>query len=93
MALLWEAMATKEIKLLEHSMGHRSRIPAGCTWVNYLRCQDDIEWSFDDEDARKVGIDSIGHRKFLNQFYTGNHPGSFARGVPFQFKFISIPYD
>ena len=86
MALLWEALATKEVKLLEHSMRHRSRIPAGCSWVNYLRCHDDIGWSFDDEDARKVGIDPDGHRKFLNEFYTGKYPGSFARGVPFQFN-------
>ena len=86
MALLWESLATKEVKLLEHSMRHRSRIPAGCAWVNYLRCHDDIGWSFDDEDARKVGIDPSGHRKFLNAFYTGKYPGSFARGVPFQFN-------
>jgi len=43
-------------------------------------------WSFDDVDAMKVGIDSSGHRKFLNNFYTGKYPGSFARGVPFQFN-------
>ena len=43
-------------------------------------------WPFDDVDARKVGIDSSGHRKFLNNFYTGKYPGSFARGVPFQFN-------
>ncbi len=86
MALLWEALATREVKLLEHSMRHRSRIPAGCAWVNYIRCHDDIGWSFDDEDARKVGIDPVGHRKFLNRFYTGQYPGSFARGVPFQFN-------
>jgi amylosucrase len=86
MALLWEALATKEVKLLEHSMRRRSRIPAGCTWVNYLRCHDDIGWSFDDEDARRVGIDPAGHRRFLNEFYTGRYPGSFAKGVPFQFN-------
>lgn len=86
MALLWEALATKEIKLLEHSMRNRSRIPAGCSWVNYLRCHDDIGWAFDDSDAQKVGIDPVGHRKFLNQFYTGRYPGSFAKGVPFQFN-------
>jgi len=86
MALLWESLATKEVKLLEHSMSHRNRIPAGCAWVNYLRCHDDIGWSFDDADARKVGIDPSGHRKFLNEFYTGKYPGSFARGVPFQFN-------
>jgi len=53
--------------------------------ANYLRCHDDIGWTFDDEDARRLGINPQGHRKFLNDFYTGRYPGSFARGVPFQF--------
>ncbi|KPJ77247.1 MAG: amylosucrase [Deltaproteobacteria bacterium SG8_13] len=86
MALLWEALATREVKLLVHSMRHRERLPYGCSWVNYLRCHDDIGWTFDDNDARQVGIDPQGHRKFLNDFYTGKFPGSFARGVPFQFN-------
>lgn len=84
MALIWEALATKEVKLLEHSLRHRIRLPGGCSWVNYLRCHDDIGWSFDDDDARSVGIDPVGHRRFLNEFYLGQFPGSFARGVPFQ---------
>jgi amylosucrase len=86
MALLWESLATRKVKLLEHSMRNRHRIPAGCQWVNYVRCHDDIGWTFDDQDARNVGIDPVGHRKFLNKFYTGDFPGSFAKGVPFQFN-------
>ena len=86
MALLWEALATREVKLLEHSMRHRERLPYGCAWVNYLRCHDDIGWTFDDKDAWHLGINPQGHRKFLNDFYTGKHPGSFSRGVPFQFN-------
>jgi len=86
MALLWEALATREVKLLVHSMKHRTRIHPECAWVNYLRCHDDIGWTFDDGDARYVGIDPQGHRHFLNRFYTGQHPGSFARGVPFQYN-------
>jgi amylosucrase len=86
MALLWEALATREVKLLHHAMRHRSHLPAGCAWVNYLRCHDDIGWTFDDEDARNVGIDPAGHRHFLNAFYTGGFEGSFARGLPFQFN-------
>ena len=85
MALLWEALATRETKLLERSMRHRERLPYGCAWVNYLRCHDDIGWTFDDNDARHLGIDPQGHRKFLNDFYTGKYPGSFSRGIPFQF--------
>ncbi|HEV2659026.1 MAG TPA: alpha-amylase family protein, partial [Ktedonobacteraceae bacterium] len=84
MALLWESLATSEIKLLDQSMSHRFRLPQGTVWVNYLRSHDDIGWTFDDNDARWEWIDPNGHRKFLNQFYTGRFPGSFARGLPFQ---------
>lgn len=84
MALLWEALATREVRLLDRSMRTRYRLPAGCSWVNYIRCHDDIGWTFDDEDAHAVGIDPAGHRQFLNQFYTGEFPGSFARGKRFQ---------
>ena len=80
MALLWEALATREVNLLEHSMRHRERLPYGCAWVNYLRCHDDIGWTFDDKDAWHLGINPQGHRKFLNDFYTGKHPGSFSTG-------------
>jgi amylosucrase len=85
MALLWEAVATREVKLLARAMQSRSRLPDGCSWANYLRCHDDIGWTFDDLDAAQVGIDPVGHRRFLNDFYTGRFPGSFARGFPFQF--------
>ncbi|MFN3374476.1 MAG: alpha-amylase family protein, partial [Chloroflexus sp.] len=84
MALLWESLATREVKLLTHSLSHRFRLPAGCAWINYLRSHDDIGWTFDDNDARAVGIDPWGHRQFLNAFYTGRFAGSFARGLPFQ---------
>jgi amylosucrase len=84
MALLWEALATREVKLLDHSMRTRFQLPRGCAWVNYLRSHDDIGWTFDDADARWEWIDPAGHRQFLNQFYIGRFEGSFARGVPFQ---------
>ncbi|MCF8069756.1 MAG: amylosucrase [Desulfobacterales bacterium] len=86
MALIWEALASRDVRLLSYTMRHRSRIPKGCTWVNYLRCHDDIGWTFDDADARAVGISPEDHRRFLNDFYTGRFPDSFARGVPFQFN-------
>jgi amylosucrase len=84
MALLWEALATREVKLLAHSMRARFQLPPGCAWVNYLRSHDDIGWTFDDADAQHVGIDPVGHRRFLNAFYIGRFDGSFARGLPFQ---------
>lgn len=84
MALLWEAIATRETKLLKQSVSHRQHLWQGTVWVNYLRSHDDIGWSFDNGDAWSVGINPDDHRNFLNQFYTGAFQGSFAAGVPFQ---------
>ena len=84
MALLWESLATGEVRLLADALERRFALPDGSAWVNYLRCHDDIGWGFADEDARRLGIDPAGHRAFLNAFYTGRHPGSFASGLPFQ---------
>ena len=84
MALSWEALATRNPVLLRKSISTRMTIPEGCAWVNYVRCHDDIGWTFDDHDAGEVGIDAFNHRKFLNQFYTNQFSGSFARGFPFQ---------
>jgi amylosucrase len=84
MALLWNSLATREIGLLSTSLRDRLRLPTGCAWVNYVRSHDDIGWTFDDGDAARLGFGPYEHRRFLNDFYTGRFPGSFARGVPFQ---------
>ncbi|MDR3572756.1 MAG: alpha-amylase family protein [Anaerolineaceae bacterium] len=84
MALMWESLATREVKLLSASMRERYSIPDGCSWVNYVRCHDDIGWTFSDDDSWKLGINGYDHRRFLNSFYKGQFPGSFARGLPFQ---------
>ncbi len=84
MALLWESLATREVKLLSQSLSHRHKLPEETAWVNYLRCHDDIGWTFDDADAAAIGINAYNHRQFLNRFYTGQFEGSFARGIPFQ---------
>lgn len=84
MALLWESLATRKVSLLTQTLSHRHDLPKNTAWVNYLRCHDDIGWTFDDADAAALGINAYDHRQFLNEFYTGQFPGSFARGVPFQ---------
>jgi amylosucrase len=86
MALGWEALATREVKLLLKSMQNWFRIPADCAWVNYVRSHDDIGWTFADEDAQQLWINGYDHRQFLNQFYTGKFSGSFARGLPFNYN-------
>ena len=84
MALLWDSLATRDVRVLQHAMRHRFAIPEGCAWINYVRCHDDIGWAFANDDVETAGFDPDEHRRFLTQFFIGKYPGSFARGAPFQ---------
>ena len=84
MALLWEAMATRDTDFLRHSLVKRFAIADGCAWVNYIRCHDDIGWTFSDEDAAELHINPSDHRRFLNDFYANRFKDSFAVGLTFQ---------
>jgi glycosidase len=86
MVLLWEALATRNVRLLRHSMQKWFPLPAGTAWVNYVRSHDDIGWSFANEDAAELWMNGEDHRRFLNEFYTGRFEGSFARGLPFNYN-------
>ena len=83
MALIWNSLATRKTKLLTQSMQQSFAISPDCAWVNYIRCHDDIGWTFDDAVAYDLGINPHDHRYFLNQFFTGRFEGSFAKGVAF----------
>ncbi|HSO11312.1 MAG TPA: amylosucrase, partial [Anaerolineales bacterium] len=84
MALLWNSLATRKTRLLSKALKERLQIHPETAWVNYVRVHDDIGWTFSDEDAATLGINAHDHRHFLNEFYRGRFPGSFARGLPFQ---------
>ena len=83
MALIWNSLATRKTRLITASMQKTGNISEDCTWVNYVRCHDDIGWTFDDKVAAHLGINPDDHRRFLNKFYTGQFEGSFASGVAF----------
>jgi amylosucrase len=70
--------------MLSQALERRHNLPSGCGWVNYVRSHDDIGWTFSDDDAAELHIDGFSHRRFLNAFFVNRHPGSFARGIPFQ---------
>ena len=86
MALLWDALAVRNIRLLRHGMAKRFAIAEDCAWVNYVRCHDDIGWGIANDDMEELQINPYDHRQFLTQFYTGRFEGSFAKGLPFQEK-------
>lgn len=83
MALLWDAVATKNAKLLYQGLKSIPDKLERATWLNYIRCHDDIGLGFDDADIRTVGYEPFEHRKFLIDYYTGNYEDSNAKGLPF----------
>ncbi|WP_245821360.1 alpha-amylase family protein [Geodermatophilus pulveris] len=84
MVLLWSSLATRDVRLARQSLRRMRPVPPTATWVTYVRGHDDIGWAVTDEDAAAVGLDGFAHRRFLNDFYAGRFPGSFARGALFQ---------
>ena len=83
MALLWDAVATKNAALLNQGIKSHPIKLERATWLNYVRCHDDIGLGFDDHDVRLAGYDPAMHRRFLIDYFTGRFPGSPARGLPF----------
>lgn len=83
MALLWDAVATKNAALLNQGIKHLPAKLERATWLNYARCHDDIGLGFDDADIRRAGYDPAPHRRFILDYYTGRFPDSPARGLPF----------
>ena len=84
MGLLWSSLATSDVEFMSLSLDKRFQIDDQCAWVNYVRCHDDIGWFFDESDAKRVGLESNKHIKFLNQFYTNQEGHNFPSGVAFQ---------
>ncbi len=82
MALLWDAVATKNTRLLNQGIKNLPVKLERATWLNYVRCHDDIGLGFDDRDILLCDYDPSQHRKFLVDYFTGQHD-SHARGLPF----------
>jgi len=83
MSLLWDAVATKNAILLNRGVRSLPGKLERATWLNYVRCHDDIGLGFADSDAQLSGYDPFKHRRFLIDYFTGKFPGSLARGLPF----------
>ena len=80
MASIWHTVATRDVRLLSHQMEQVFSLPSQYTFLNYLRCHDDIGWGLDYDYLKQFGQQEVPHKKFLNDYLTGNFQGSFARG-------------
>ncbi len=83
MSLMWDAVATKNARLLNQGISSLPDKLDRATWLTYVRCHDDIGLGFDDADIYAVGYEPGAHRKFLIDYFTGAYDDSPARGRPF----------
>ena len=79
MASLWHTVATADVRLLRHQLGTVFALPKQYTFLNYLRCHDDIGWGLDYPYLRQFGTEEVAHKKYLNDWFRGSY-GSSARG-------------
>ena len=86
MALLWNSLATRSTRVMKASLRDKPKKPLGTTWINYVRCHDDIGMGFEDRHIYEAGFDAAAHRSFLSKFFTGDFHDSFAKGMPFMFN-------
>ncbi len=85
MVQFWSALAQGNARLMTHVLAsHFPPSIPNATYATYLRCHDDIGWAVTDADAAAVGLTGLAHRRFLADYYTGDFPGSVARGTLFQ---------
>ncbi len=80
MATLWHTVATGDVRLLHHQMEQVFALPREFTFLNYLRCHDDIGWGLDYPFLRQFGQEEVPPKRFLNDYLTGRFPRSTARG-------------
>jgi amylosucrase len=83
MALLWDTIATHNARLLRQGIKSLPNKLDGASWLNYVRCHDDIGLGFDDYDIAEAGYNPKAHRRFLVDYFTGIYTESPARGLPF----------
>jgi amylosucrase len=86
MVQTWNILATGDTRLAVHALAELPPTPTAGTWIAYVRCHDDIGWAIDDRDAEAVGVNGWLHRRYLADFYAGEAPGSWGRGLVFQFN-------
>ncbi len=69
MALLWNSIATKETVMMRKSLEDIADKPESGTWINYVRCHDDIGLGYDNRFIHEMGWSPQPHRQFLLDYY------------------------
>lgn len=82
---IFNSFAARDVRLLmlDANLYH---IPTTGSWMNYVRCHDDIGWGFNEHAISSMGFDPYMHKQFLISFYGGRFPDSFSNGEDYQFN-------
>lgn len=80
MATTWNSVATGDTRLLRRQMDIVNRLPQEYTFLNYLRCHDDIGWGLDYDTLSKWGMKEVPHKQYLNDYFTGRIAGGTSCG-------------
>lgn len=83
MALLWDAVATGKPQIMQQALWSLPDKPSRTTWLNYVRCHDDIGLGFEDASISQCDLQPYAHRRYLKDYFSGVFPGSPARGELF----------
>lgn len=86
MALLWNSIATKKASLMVKSVTEIPTKPSDATWINYIRCHDDIGLGYEDDIVRATGYDPYAHKQFILNYYCGKLEWSPAKGLMFMYN-------
>lgn len=80
MATTWNCVATGDTRLLRRQLDIVNGLPSEYTFLNYLRCHDDIGWGLDYSVLKNWGMQEVPHKRFLNDYFTGKIESSASRG-------------
>jgi amylosucrase len=85
---VYNSFATRDVRLMQQD-ANRFELPKKGTWMNYVRCHDDIGWGFNEEAIIEMGFDPFSHKQFLINFYSDNFYSTFSKGELYQFNPIN----
>lgn len=80
MATTWHTVATRDVRLLKKQLDIVNALPKDYTFLNYLRCHDDIGWGLDYPTLAQEGFGERSHKQYLNDYFEGKAGASNSRG-------------
>lgn len=80
MCTLWHTVATRNTELLRYQTDQVAQLPKTYSFLNYVRCHDDIGWGLDFRFLADRGMREVEHKRFLNDYYLGNLSYSTSTG-------------